>query len=115
MNTTPNVRTTLAALNTLMADRPELAELPVYWKVEQDGSMHLNPRYRGEGSHAAVRVLAAALGFETYEYTVLSEETGELLNVISAGPTARFAGAQVYATGYELAGPALAAAEGGGL
>lgn len=110
----PPALATIAALHTLLAKRPELAELPIRWQVEQDGSLHASPRYLADGSHVAVRALAAAIGGEPYEYQVTGDVTGEVFAVVAiSGGT--LAGATVHTYGYELAPTELVAAEDGAL
>lgn len=98
---TPSALATAAALHILLTEQPELAALSVSWKVVPNGDLHVNPKYRAEGSHAAVRSLAAALGAEVYEYTVPDSETGEVSAVVAI-LGGRLAGATVHSYGYEL-------------
>jgi hypothetical protein len=97
----PPALATIAALHTLLAEHPELAELPIRWSVEPDGDLHASPRYLADGSHAAVRALAVAVGGEPYEYQVTSDETDEAFVVVAlSGST--LAGMTVHSYGYEL-------------
>ncbi|MGA5819699.1 hypothetical protein ACPC54_17795 [Kitasatospora sp. NPDC094028] len=96
----PSALATIAALHTLLTERPELATLPITWQICPDGALHASPPYRVAGSHDAVRALAVAFGFETYGYTVTNPETGRVSSVVGLNDGV-IAGAPIYAYGYE--------------
>lgn len=92
---------TIAALHVLLAQNPELASLPIDWTIRQNGELQASPPYHAEGSNAAVRALAAALGCETDEYEITSRETGKTSTVVRIAFSAALAGGPVTAYGYE--------------
>jgi hypothetical protein len=100
MSTSPALAT-IAALHTLLTERPDLAAMPIRWSVRQNGDLHASPPYLAEGSHRAVRALAAAIGAETCEYTVMGEKTGEEFAAVSI-EQGNLAGASVHSHGYVL-------------
>lgn len=110
----PPALATVAALHTLLTDRPELAVLPIRWAVKQDGDLHASPDYRADGSHIAVRALAAAIGGKPYEYQLAGDEPGEVLAVVAIS-NGTLAGMNVHSYGYELAPAELVAAKDGAL
>jgi hypothetical protein len=96
----PPALATIAALHTLLTERPELAALPIRWSVESDGALHTAADYRSPEGHAAMRALAEALGVDTHESKITSSSDGVRLSVLSLHHTATIAGVQVYGNAY---------------
>ncbi|MFE6868365.1 hypothetical protein ACFVFS_17585 [Kitasatospora sp. NPDC057692] len=107
----PSALTTITALHVLMATHIELADLPVTWRVEPNGALHVDLIDRSPEGRDAVRSLAAVLGVDTDESEITSN-AGQRLLVVSLRHSTVIAGAPVYATAYL---PVDAPAEGGAL
>lgn len=95
MNALPGI----AAVHVLLAGHPELAALPLAWRVDPDGTVSADPAFCTPGSREAVRALAEVLGAKTEEYEVVNN--GETYQVIRMAYDAKLSGLPIRAIGYE--------------
>lgn len=96
MNALPGI----IAVHVFLAKHVELAELPLAWMIETDGTIQAQPDYRAPGGHDAVRALAKALRAKTDE-RIVGAGTDSVDKVVQLAWNTKLSGLLIQSSAYE--------------